>query len=52
LDKIGVLKDDPYPGKRRDKERLKEEMYRMHISRSFTVFYVINEEAKQLRYWT
>ncbi|MDD1665430.1 MAG: type II toxin-antitoxin system RelE/ParE family toxin [Methanomicrobiales archaeon] len=42
------LKEDPYPGHRGDKERLVidgYEMYRLHVGRSYTVFYRINEEA-------
>lgn len=43
----------PYPGRGRgDKERLVvrgEEVYRMHISRSYTAFYVVLEEEKIVR---
>lgn len=41
------LKDDPYPGASGDKEKLVlpggEMTYRMHIGRTFTVFYDIDE---------
>jgi mRNA interferase RelE/StbE len=42
------LKEDPYPGTSGDKEKLLlpggEITYRMHIGRTFTVFYDINED--------
>ncbi|MDD1663166.1 MAG: hypothetical protein LUQ60_05420 [Methanomicrobiales archaeon] len=45
---LGRLKDDPYPGSSGDKEKLVlpggEITYRMHIGRTFTVFYDIDEE--------
>lgn len=43
-DELQILYEDPYPGKRGDKERLDlsdYELYRLHISRTFTVFYRI-----------
>lgn len=46
--RLSMLKDDPFPGKGGDKELLKapkgrhdEHVYRLHIGRSFTAFYVI-----------
>lgn len=45
--------NQPYPGRGvGDKERLViegEEMYRLHIGRSYTAFYLIIEEAKLVR---
>lgn len=50
---IKKLKNDPYPGRGPgDKERLpvKGKMrYRMHIGRTWTIFYSILEEEKQVR---
>ncbi len=44
---------NPYPGRGiGDKEKLTvqgEEMYRLHIGRTFTAFYVIDEEEKEVR---
>ena len=43
-DKIKILYENPYPGQGGDKEKLnlsKYELYRMHIARTFTVFYRI-----------
>ena len=42
--KLRILQEDPYPGKGGDKEKLNlpdYELYRMHIARTFTVFYRI-----------
>jgi mRNA-degrading endonuclease RelE of RelBE toxin-antitoxin system len=43
----------PYPGRGSgDKERLivaGQEVYRMHIGRTYTVFYIINEKEKRVR---
>jgi mRNA interferase RelE/StbE len=48
VEKILELGEDPFPGGSR--ERLvcpcPPEVYRLHISRSFTVFYVIEHEEK------
>ena len=50
---IKKLKGDPYPGRGSgDKEKLpvKGKMrYRMHIGRTWTIFYSILEEEKQVR---
>jgi len=47
-DHLDRLMNDPYPGSSGDKERLVlpggEITYRMHIGRTFTVFYDIDEE--------
>lgn len=43
--KLSILKTDPFPGKGGDKELLNspkhKEVYRLHISRSYTAFYRI-----------
>jgi mRNA-degrading endonuclease RelE of RelBE toxin-antitoxin system len=50
---IRKLKEDPYPGRGSgDKEKLpiKGKMrYRMHIGRTWTIFYSILEEEKEVR---
>lgn len=50
-DNLRKLGDDPYPGGGKgDKEKLAvdgEEMYRLHIGRTHTAFYVIVEEDAQ-----
>lgn len=47
------LAEDPYPGGGQgDKERIVvdgEEVYRLHIGRTFTAFYVIDEDADVVR---
>lgn len=44
------LEEDPFPGSLGDKEKLVLRdgviIYRLHISRSYTVFYEINKEEK------
>lgn len=42
-DKCHSLAEDPFPGQGGDKELLHQEfeLYRLHIGRSFTVFYQI-----------
>jgi mRNA-degrading endonuclease RelE of RelBE toxin-antitoxin system len=48
------LEDDPYPRPQNaigDVEKVEvngEEIFRMHISRSFTAFYVINEDHERV----
>lgn len=48
------LKGEPYPSpeaRSGDREKVtvnSEEIYRMHISRSYTAFYVINEDKQQV----
>ena len=41
---------DPHPGKSGDKEKLKlpGRRYRINVSRSFTIFYRINEKDKRV----
>ena len=50
---LGKLADSPYPGRGQgDKERLTvdgEEIYRMHIGRTHTAFYIINEDGSEVR---
>ena len=51
-DNLKKLEDSPYPGQGiGDKEKIPvsgEEVYRLHISRTFTAFYHIIEEKKQV----
>ncbi len=50
-DTITVLYENPYPGKGGDKEKLNlsgYELYRLHIGRSFTVFYKIFENEVRI----
>jgi mRNA interferase RelE/StbE len=46
------LLDDPFPGTHGDKEKLVLRggviIYRLHISRSYTVFYEIDKEKKRV----
>ena len=46
------LEEDPFPGSKGDKEKLVLRagvvIYRLHISRSYTVFYEIDKEEKQV----
>lgn len=52
-DNLRKLEQNPYPGGGKgDKERLPvdgEEMFRLHIGRSHTAFYVILEDDNQVR---
>ena len=51
-DKLKLLEEDPIPGKRGDKEFLHfydYDAYRMHIARSYTVFYRIFKKEKIVR---
>jgi len=46
------LKDDPYPGRGRGNKELPidgKERYRMHIGHTWTVFYSILEDKKEVR---
>lgn len=48
-DKLKLLETDPFPGKNKDKELIHfsdYDAYRMHIARSYTVFYQIAKEDK------
>jgi len=53
-DNLGKLKEEPYPSPEAqsgDREKVTvngEEIYRMHISRSYTAFYVINEDEERV----
>lgn len=46
------LEEDPFPGSQGDKEKLVLKggvtIYRLHISRSYTVFYDISKEEKRV----
>nr|QNO56744.1 hypothetical protein HGIILDEE_00033 [Methanosarcinales archaeon ANME-1 ERB7] len=49
--KLEILKDNPHPG-RADKKKLQlpnYDLFRMHVSRSYTIFYRIYEEEKTLK---
>lgn len=52
-DNLRKLEENPYPGRGSgDKERLPiegEKRYRMHIGRTWTVFYSILEDEKEVR---
>jgi mRNA-degrading endonuclease RelE of RelBE toxin-antitoxin system len=52
IDKCKTLADDPFPG-HGDKELIRrkghKDLYRLHISRSFTAFYKIYKEEKVVR---
>ena len=49
-DKLRILEEDPFPGKGGDKELLKhsrhKDLYRIHISRSYTAIYRIFPDEK------
>lgn len=49
---LKTLRENPYPGKRGDKEKLCLRdgyvLYRLHIGRTWTAFYRIHEEEKQV----
>ncbi len=48
-DKLETLKENPYPGSDGDKEKIhtgkNRTLYRMHVGRSLTVIYVIDQES-------
>jgi mRNA interferase RelE/StbE len=49
--KLEMLKDNPNPG-RADKKKLQlpnYDLFRMHVSRSYTIFYRIYEEEKTVK---
>ncbi len=50
-EKCHALAEDPFPGQGGDKEllHLDYKLYRLHIGRSFTVFYQICEEDKLVK---
>lgn len=52
-DNIKKLAAEPYPGRgKEDKEKIVvdgEEVYRLHVSRSFTAFYLIDDESNEVR---
>ena len=52
-DNLQKLEDDPYPGNGKgDKEKLViegEEVYRLHVGRTHTAFYVVMETEEQVR---
>lgn len=52
-EKLDVLKEDPYPGKRGDKEKfcLRDGyiLYRLHIGRSWTAFYRVYDTEKVVK---
>jgi len=54
-DNLRKLEDDPHPRPKSgsgDKEKLYvdgKEMYRLHISRTYTAFYTITEQNQQVR---
>ena len=51
---LSKLKDEPYPSPEAqsgDREKVTvngEEVYRMHISRSYTAFYIVNKDKDQV----
>ncbi len=49
--KLEMLKDNPHPG-RADKKKLQlqnYDLFRMHVSRSYTIFYRIYDEEKTVK---
>jgi mRNA-degrading endonuclease RelE of RelBE toxin-antitoxin system len=49
--KLAILQTDPYPGSGEDKERLNMdgmEVFRLHIGRTFTAFYLIHTDMNQV----
>ncbi|MDD4651309.1 MAG: type II toxin-antitoxin system RelE/ParE family toxin [Methanothrix sp.] len=48
--KCKTLSEDPFPGKHGDKELIHrsghEDIYRLHVGRSYTVFYKISKNEK------
>lgn len=53
-EKLGYLAESPYPGRGRgDKEKLPidgdRDRFRLHISRTFTAFYLVREDDSEVR---
>ena len=50
MEQLKTLQEDPYPGSGSSKERLhgREDIYRLHTSRTFTAFYRIHEPEKEV----
>jgi mRNA interferase RelE/StbE len=52
-DKCKLLAEDPFPGKGVDKELFRrpghKDLHRMHVGRSYTVFYRISQEENAVR---
>ncbi|MBA7473157.1 hypothetical protein ES707_08491 [subsurface metagenome] len=52
MEKLKTLQEDPFPGSGSDKERLqvhgREDTPRLHIGRTFTAFYRIHEQEKEV----
>ena len=51
IDKILELQEDPFPGGNKEKLDYNHlpEVYRLHISRSFTVFYIIETDTHLIK---
>jgi len=51
VEKISELKEDPFPGGNREKPDYHNSpaVYRLHVSRSFTVFYIIETEKHLIK---
>ena len=51
VEKILELKEDPFPGGNKEKLEYPRPpaVYRLHIGRSFTVFYIIEREASVVK---
>ena len=49
-EKLRTLEEDPFPGKHGDKELIQrkghKDIYRLHISRSYTAFYRVHKDEK------
>lgn len=52
-DKCKLLAEDPFPGKGGDKELFRrpghEDLYRMHVGRTYTTLYRISQEEKVVK---
>jgi len=51
IEKILDLRDDPYPGGNKEKLDYPHPpaVYRLHVSRSFTVFYIIEDNEQSVK---